>query len=81
MKLSHDESTRPMLGGHMAQLLLIFGKLLVTKLDDPRIHHEMRVFLMWLKSLAPESLQNGVMALPEEERATLLDVLQGGKVI
>ena len=76
--LAYAEETRVQLGAFTQQLLAIFGKLLGGKVKgvDDTLLHEIRQFVAWLNGLAPQQLQQGVMALPEEERAPLLEVLQ-----
>ena len=85
MALTRDEATRGLLGSYMSQLLIILGKLLLSALEEPLqstgVLDEMRAFVGWLHSLAPEQLQQGVMALPESDRAPLLEALQGGQVV
>lgn len=77
MKLSCEEATRPFVGGHMPKLLLVFGKLLRMKLEDMSVQREMRTFLIWLKGIAAGQLEQGVMGLPQQERDSLLEALQG----
>ena len=85
MALTREESTRALLGSYMSQLLHILGRLLGLALEEPLkatgVLEEMRTFVSWLHSLAPEQLQQGVMALPEADRAPLLEALQGGQVV
>ena len=83
MKLSADEGTRAAAGQHMGALLSIFGRTFADpklgldgsdELADLRV--EMCTFLGWLRGLAAEQLEAGVGALPEPERAAIVDAMR-----
>ena len=79
ISLAYMAETRALLGPHTAQLLAIFGKLLGGSIKgiDRQLEDEIRSFVKWLRSLAPQQLFEVVAALHDGERAPLLEVLQG----